>query len=186
MQVDVWRFGDPKNEPTLEAYRDLLKSDRNFRRSTYRAIESKLRNHGREADGNHVYCDMNVEQERLRRSGPAGLAIPSWHVVWERVRRLVFPVWRDLLRFGTDPTPLAVVILLFALLSLPVYSNRDNLELSSDAAMKQRIGQLFETAVPVSLEAQTASGESLRSSAPPARRLRWDRPRPPNGAHGIS
>jgi hypothetical protein len=135
VDVEVWRIGNTVEgeEPSAEVYKHLLESDPHFRRSTYRSIESNLRNHGHEDAANEIYRAMHVREhdESSRRKQPRGI---SWlfHMATWPVRMIGWHlIWRRLLRFGTDPTALAAVIFLLALLSFPVYLQSTNIEPTS-------------------------------------------------------
>jgi hypothetical protein len=51
-------------------------------------------------------------------------------------------VWPRMLGYGTDPTPLAVIILIFALISFPVYRNPKNVEAQQDHDLLAQVTEL--------------------------------------------
>ncbi|HZZ14172.1 MAG TPA: hypothetical protein VFE79_26070 [Paraburkholderia sp.] len=153
--VSVWSIGE-RNRQNRGANRfiNLLREDRPFRRSTYRSVERSLRDGGQDDHADTVYHAMkNREwredrksltqawQKTRERARACGLA--HW---WKNQRALVWKpagtgilfalnsvrhkAYWYLLRFGTNPMPLFILVLALFLLMLPIYLTRENFETS--------------------------------------------------------
>ena len=150
--VDAWEMGDNEvgKHQGGQQFIALLENDRQFRRSTYRAIEHNLRNGGQDDQANAVYRSMKDrdwrEYRKSRQWQPVQTAtkdaLPEKQKPLKGLRHfagtilhyvLVAPIhylFKYLLQYGTNPERLLLVILLLALSSLPIYRNPANFEAS--------------------------------------------------------
>lgn len=154
--VTLWNLHDA-DDNRFTRYKSLLESDATFRRSTYLAAESSLRNRGHEAEADAIYREMvrRGHRERVRRRfWPSLLEITMVGVPAMLIsmtlqldllvilatiliaallsRPLVafvrWLLWDWLLGFGTRPIRIGVVILIFLIISFAaVYLDSRNI-----------------------------------------------------------
>ncbi len=143
IKVRVWRIGqrveDASHTEVARRYCELLRNAPAFRRSTYKAVEATLRNGGDDGAADLVYRAMMDRAHDVRQREPS-VVLAMWRrtKLWQKTARLVtrppqwlrMTVWRSLLAYGTNASPLIVCILTLIACSIPVYRNPANFETS--------------------------------------------------------
>jgi hypothetical protein len=148
--VEVWDIeGTPERKNQgVERYINLLKNDKDFRRSTYQSLERSLRNAGDDGEANALYIAMKQTSWEVRSSSAPG--------AMRRLEHVVEMLFRGLLAYGTNATPLLILVLVMAAFAMPAHLSRSNFEPSLEALAtpKDRAGD----------EQLTSRGESPDAS----------------------
>jgi len=154
LRVDVWEIGESQDGVDCDVFRQLLEKDQTFRRSTYKSIESYLRNRGEEDSADFIYREMWRRERRDADAGesragrylrlitvPVGnaasaISFPPLRIAWTRATKKAQTLWwwlyGTLLRYGTSPMRLLGVIAILGLLAFPLYRHPANVEPSLD------------------------------------------------------
>ncbi len=161
VKVSLWNL-DPDGRSGVarrDTYASVLDAAEGFRRSTYMAVESNLRNRGHSEDADFVYRRMvRVRFRRLRRDAPKALAgrpvARVWHAVQSPFAWAGHLVFDGLLGFGTDPGRLFWLVFGFWLLMLPAFLTPQNYQPAAEA---------------LGVDPAWAPGYPIRHGAPPER-----------------
>lgn len=130
--VEAWEIGDSEagKDEVARQFVELLENDRQFRRSTYKAIEQNLRNSGQDDQANAIYTSMKNREWREYRNSRRRPLRPWGTILHYGLFAPGHYFFKYLLQYGTNPEPLLLVILLLAIFSLPIYRNPGNFEAS--------------------------------------------------------
>ncbi len=140
VQIEVWEIEGTADRDNDEEHKyiHLLANEWPFRRSTYRALETCLRNRGDDEHADALYCAMRDREWRETQAHAKKQVLSgasSRASNWARIVKLPFGLlahhaFRMVMRYGTSSTSLFIVVFLMFVLALPAYRTADNFEAS--------------------------------------------------------